>query len=60
MKHEIINLLTEHMKKVNHQIIDFKYNMITKKQFLKNIEQLRFEFDKSSFELLNQQAKKSL
>ncbi len=52
MKYEIINLLTEHMKKVNHQIIDFKYNIITKKQFLKNIEQIQFEFDKASFELL--------
>ena len=40
MKYEKINLLTEHLQKINHQIIDLKYEMITKKQFLKNIEKV--------------------
>lgn len=54
MQYEKINLLNEHISKTKHQIIDFKYNMITKKQFLKNIEQIQFEFDKASFELSNE------
>ncbi len=54
MKYEKIDLLTEHLQKIKHQIIDFEYNIITKKQFLKNIEQIQFEFDKASFEILNQ------